>query len=103
MVLGWALTSMPRNILFKYSGNLLTIEIGQNRLFWAEGIYSCSKQEIYLYTLTIKRGSIIHIYQYSPNCLDKKFIEKSIYIFDCDGIFVNVQMTVSNPHKTNIG
>ena len=88
MVLGWALTSMPRNILFKYSGNLLTIEIGQNRLFWAEGIYSCSKQEIYLYTL----------------CVGKKFIEKLIiYIFDCDGIFVNVQMTVSNPHKTNIG
>ena len=87
MVLGWALTSMPRNILFKYLGNLSTIAIRQIRLLWTEGIYSCSKQEIYLYTL----------YIYSPNCVGKKFIEKSIYIFDCDGIFENVQMTVQNP------
>ena len=55
MVLGWALTSMPRNILFKYSGNLLIIAIRQVRLSWTEGICSYSKQEIYLYTIDIKR------------------------------------------------
>ena len=77
MVLGWALTSMPRNILFKYSGNLLTIAIGQVILLWTEGIYSCSKQEIYLYTLAIKRG--IYIYIFSK--LFRKEIDRKINLY----------------------